>query len=132
VASVIQGGSLAYQPPSAALSHHPKHLGLEAETRSLALPCKFKHFLSHVAENSPAFSIELHQSQVRYYGSSCVHRLDPARSICKHAALVASVDAFPPSDRKFGKTIQKRQLEIPEYAASFVDYKALKKVCLTL
>jgi CDK inhibitor PHO81 len=32
------------------------------------------------------------------------------------------------SDRKFGKQIQKRQLEIPEYAASFVDYKALKKV----
>lgn len=30
--------------------------------------------------------------------------------------------------RKFGKTIQKRQLDIPEYAASFVDYKALKKV----
>lgn len=32
--------------------------------------------------------------------------------------------------RKFGKHIQKRQLEIPEYAASFVDYKALKKVVL--
>lgn len=32
--------------------------------------------------------------------------------------------------RKFGKHIQKRQLEIPEYAASFVDYKALKKVCI--
>lgn len=32
--------------------------------------------------------------------------------------------------RKFGKHIQKRQLEIPEYAASFVDYKALKKVLL--
>lgn len=31
--------------------------------------------------------------------------------------------------RKFGKQIQKRQLEIPEYAASFVNYKALKKVC---
>jgi CDK inhibitor PHO81 len=30
--------------------------------------------------------------------------------------------------RKFGKHIQKKQLEIPEYAASFVDYKALKKV----
>ena len=30
--------------------------------------------------------------------------------------------------RKFGKHIQKRQLDIPEYAASFVDYKALKKV----
>ncbi|KAK5001328.1 anaphase-promoting complex subunit Apc3, partial [Elasticomyces elasticus] len=29
---------------------------------------------------------------------------------------------------KFGKTIQKRQLDIPEYAASFVDYKALKKL----
>ncbi len=32
--------------------------------------------------------------------------------------------------RKFGKQIQKRQLEVPEYAASFVNYKALKKVCL--
>lgn len=32
--------------------------------------------------------------------------------------------------RKFGKHIQKRQLDIPEYAASFVDYKALKKVRL--
>ncbi|KAK1076721.1 phosphate system positive regulatory protein pho81 [Friedmanniomyces endolithicus] len=30
--------------------------------------------------------------------------------------------------RKFGKHIQKRQLDIPEYAASFVDYKALKKL----
>jgi SPX domain protein involved in polyphosphate accumulation len=29
---------------------------------------------------------------------------------------------------KFGKQIQKRQLEVPEYAASFVNYKALKKV----
>ncbi|KAH9239780.1 hypothetical protein K456DRAFT_978604 [Colletotrichum gloeosporioides 23] len=28
---------------------------------------------------------------------------------------------------KFGKQIQKRQLEVPEYAASFVNYKALKK-----
>lgn len=34
--------------------------------------------------------------------------------------------------RKFGKHIQKRQLDIPEYAASFVDYKALKKVCILL
>ena len=31
-------------------------------------------------------------------------------------------------ERKFGKHIQKRQLDIPEYAPSFVDYKALKKV----
>ncbi|PHH86598.1 hypothetical protein CDD83_9999 [Cordyceps sp. RAO-2017] len=31
-------------------------------------------------------------------------------------------------NRKFGKQIQKRQLEIPEYCASFVNYKALKKL----
>ncbi|EFW98798.1 cyclin dependent kinase inhibitor [Grosmannia clavigera kw1407] len=30
--------------------------------------------------------------------------------------------------KKFGKQIQKRQLEVPEYAASFVNYKALKKL----
>lgn len=34
--------------------------------------------------------------------------------------------------RKFGKQIQKRQLEVPEYAASFVNYKALKKVIIHL
>jgi CDK inhibitor PHO81 len=38
------------------------------------------------------------------------------------------IDDTPAPSRKFGKQIQKRQLEIPEYAASFVDYKALKKV----
>ncbi|KAG6002903.1 anaphase-promoting complex subunit Apc3 [Claviceps maximensis] len=32
------------------------------------------------------------------------------------------------SNMKFGKQIQKRQLEVPEYAASFVNYKALKKL----
>lgn len=30
--------------------------------------------------------------------------------------------------RKFGKQIQRRQLDLPEYAASFVNYKSLKKV----
>ncbi|MCJ1383078.1 phosphate system positive regulatory protein pho81 [Xylographa soralifera] len=30
--------------------------------------------------------------------------------------------------RKFGKHLQKRQLDIPEYAASFVNYKGLKKL----
>ncbi|KAL8712568.1 MAG: hypothetical protein Q9220_003099 [cf. Caloplaca sp. 1 TL-2023] len=30
--------------------------------------------------------------------------------------------------KKFGKHLQKRQLEIPEYGASFVNYKALKKL----
>jgi hypothetical protein len=39
-------------------------------------------------------------------------------------------NVLSPFSRKFGKHIQKRQLDIPEYAASFVDYKALKKVCL--
>lgn len=29
---------------------------------------------------------------------------------------------------KFGKQIQRRQLDLPEYAASFFNYKALKKV----
>lgn len=40
------------------------------------------------------------------------------------------IDNTPAPSRKFGKQIQKRQLEIPEYAASFVDYKALKKVTI--
>jgi hypothetical protein len=44
-----------------------------------------------------------------------------------------ALGSSPPADheslfRKFGKQIQKRQLEVPEYAASFVNYKALKKV----
>ncbi|TID15709.1 e3 ubiquitin-protein ligase nedd4 [Venturia nashicola] len=42
------------------------------------------------------------------------------------------IDNTPSPSRKFGKQIQKRQLEIPEYAASFVDYKALKKLIKTL
>ncbi|KAK5997816.1 Ankyrin repeat protein nuc-2 [Cladobotryum mycophilum] len=38
------------------------------------------------------------------------------------------IQTHSPSRRKFGKQIQKRQLEVPEYAASFVNYKALKKL----
>ncbi|KAI5301522.1 phosphate system positive regulatory protein pho81, partial [Ascosphaera atra] len=30
--------------------------------------------------------------------------------------------------RKFGKQIQRRSLDLPEYSASFTNYKALKKV----
>jgi len=33
--------------------------------------------------------------------------------------------------RKFGKQIQKRQLDLPEYAARFLNYKALKRVSQT-
>ena len=29
---------------------------------------------------------------------------------------------------KFGKQIQKQQLDLPEYASSFLNYKALKKL----
>ena len=53
---------------------------------------------------------------------------------------VASRPAIPipqsltpsPTSRKFGKHLQKRQLDIPEYAASFVNYKALKKVLVPI
>jgi len=34
--------------------------------------------------------------------------------------------------RKFGKTIAKRQLDVPDYAASFVNYKGLKKLIKSL
>lgn len=44
------------------------------------------------------------------------------------STLCHATDTKVPILRKFGKQIQKRQLEVPEYAASFVNYKALKKV----
>jgi CDK inhibitor PHO81 len=31
------------------------------------------------------------------------------------------------TSRKFGKQIQRQQLDLPEYAVSFLNYKALKK-----
>lgn len=49
-------------------------------------------------------------------------------SLPLHSSLFPVYAHVYASCRKFGKHIQKRQLEIPEYAASFVDYKALKKV----
>lgn len=58
----------------------------------------------------------------------------PVRKTASSASLTSkdeTTDSLRFS-RKFGKHIQKRQLEIPEYAASFVDYKALKKVIWTL
>ncbi|QIW98099.1 hypothetical protein AMS68_003617 [Peltaster fructicola] len=50
----------------------------------------------------------------------------PADIILSRRASAGSLDCSP--SMKFGKHIQKRQLDIPEYAASFVDYKALKKL----
>lgn len=55
---------------------------------------------------------------------------------CSHVSLQYGAGAVYPerllilvsSGRKFGKQIQRRQLDLPEYAASFVNYKGLKKV----
>ncbi|KAI9734923.1 MAG: phosphate system positive regulatory protein pho81 [Cirrosporium novae-zelandiae] len=44
------------------------------------------------------------------------------------AVCVARFECQPPKSRKFGKQLQRRQLDIPEYAASFVNYKSLKKL----
>ncbi|KAL9593421.1 MAG: hypothetical protein Q9219_007561 [cf. Caloplaca sp. 3 TL-2023] len=41
---------------------------------------------------------------------------------------IRSPDVALLTSRKFGKHLQKRQLDIPEYGASFVNYKALKKL----
>ncbi|KAK2748701.1 phosphate system positive regulatory protein pho81 [Myotisia sp. PD_48] len=38
------------------------------------------------------------------------------------------MEACQAADEKFGKQIQKRQLDLPEYSASFFNYKALKKL----
>ncbi|KAJ5495634.1 Ankyrin repeat protein nuc-2 [Penicillium diatomitis] len=43
-------------------------------------------------------------------------------------SLTLFVRPFLSHHRKFGKQIQRRQLDLPEYAASFVNYKALKKL----
>jgi len=51
------------------------------------------------------------------YGKCTEHLTSTQQQLIAHAR-----------SRKFGKQIQKRQLEVPEYAASFVNYKALKKV----
>ena len=42
--------------------------------------------------------------------------------------MVVSPTLGADSGRKFGKQIQRQQLDLPEYASSFLNYKALKKV----
>lgn len=45
--------------------------------------------------------------------------------------MYQTASSFSPEtepSRKFGKQIQRQQLDLPEYAASFLNYKALKKV----
>ncbi|KPI44654.1 Ankyrin repeat protein nuc-2 [Cyphellophora attinorum] len=45
--------------------------------------------------------------------------------------MYGSGSSFSPeteTSRKFGKQIQRQQLDLPEYAASFLNYKALKKL----
>ncbi|KAG5787178.1 hypothetical protein H9Q69_013751 [Fusarium xylarioides] len=46
----------------------------------------------------------------------------------QRSPITKSSRGRPRRNMKFGKQIQKRQLEVPEYAASFVNYKALKKL----
>jgi CDK inhibitor PHO81 len=60
------------------------------------------------------------------------HPLVVLRKTASSTSLASKEDTTDSArfSRKFGKHIQKRQLEIPEYAASFVDYKALKKVTI--
>ncbi|OQE21181.1 hypothetical protein PENSTE_c012G06826 [Penicillium steckii] len=46
-----------------------------------------------------------------------------------HRVSTSSITSTPTFVlQKFGKQIQRRQLDLPEYAASFVNYKALKKL----
>jgi hypothetical protein len=89
---------------------------------------------------TPTPNAETLSSEPKYLTESyltaevCDLERPPNRPSC---TSLFSTAATPPSGgdtadhqhcRKFGKHIQKRQLDIPEYAASFVDYKALKKV----
>ncbi len=56
-------------------------------------------------------------------------RCAPLSNSCRNESQnVMRSDGRVFANRKFGKHLQKRQLDIPEYAASFVNYKALKKV----
>ena len=69
----------------------------------------------------------------RHHHHVCPGPMPPVVVLPRTASSTSLAFKDEPTDssrfcRKFGKHIQKRQLEIPEYAASFVDYKALKKV----
>ncbi|KUI58738.1 Ankyrin repeat protein nuc-2 [Cytospora mali] len=62
-------------------------------------------------------------------------KMDDSEERLRKAAAEAMADSLvedkakkDEAKPKFGKQIQKRQLEVPEYAASFVNYKALKKL----
>lgn len=58
------------------------------------------------------------------YVSAAPYSSSAAAAAAAHRLLWSELT----SHRKFGKQIQRRQLDLPEYAASFVNYKALKKV----
>ncbi|PGG95789.1 hypothetical protein AJ79_09875 [Helicocarpus griseus UAMH5409] len=48
--------------------------------------------------------------------------------LCRATFLPAPSSSTATGNMKFGKQIQRRQLDLPEYAASFFNYKALKKL----
>ncbi|KAF3799414.1 Ankyrin repeat protein nuc-2 [Colletotrichum gloeosporioides] len=73
------------------------------------------------------FSVILHTSACRLLPPACKYWSDSISLLFKR--IPSPLDAVI-SRTKFGKQIQKRQLEVPEYAASFVNYKALKKAAL--
>jgi len=81
--------------------------------------------------HKPPHSLAAHQGSAGASTTLCTspHPL-PSRNGRVHNIPLTSIDVdILCLLRKFGKQIQKRQLEVPEYAASFVNYKALKKVC---
>ncbi|EED23650.1 cyclin dependent kinase inhibitor Pho81, putative [Talaromyces stipitatus ATCC 10500] len=53
---------------------------------------------------------------------------DPLTSLVKRPKKFLALFPRVTFKMKFGKQIQRRQLDLPEYAASFVNYKALKKL----
>jgi hypothetical protein len=122
------------QPPHYTFAHCPPCMGRSAQRPIPGFPrlCSTRASL---------FRIPKHRCSIISCGYHHVCRaphmetlqLRPRGIVRKTASStsLASKDETTDSarfSRKFGKHIQKRQLEIPEYAASFVDYKALKKV----
>ncbi|OBT70378.1 hypothetical protein VE03_00115 [Pseudogymnoascus sp. 23342-1-I1] len=61
-------------------------------------------------------------------GFVCIATIVRPTTLASSAGKDPTYNPIPATNWKFGKQIQKRQLEMPEYAVSFVNYKALKKL----
>lgn len=66
-------------------------------------------------------------SEVTQHHVRC-HRQHWPPNLCRPYTSRRPTTTHTDEGRKFGKQIQRRQLDLPEYAAVFVNYKALKKV----